>query len=436
MNYDVVVVGGGTGGVASAVSYAKAGFKVAIIEKQISLGGTQTNGLVTPFMPSKMSKSNISELILNNYEKYDKDHSKIKFEQAYSFNPEIFQYSLDMLMAELGIDVLYDMVCVEAQVTANQITAVTCQNAFTKIEVHADLFVDATANLQLGKLAGLHPQTDSKLRQAVSLRFEIANIDISKLKQFLAQIGYSFGSLDKEYLEFVYVPESEACAGLTPYIQQALENQVITTEDARYIQGFTTPSTTGLLSFNGPQLPNEYDVFNPLEYSKAITNGRHMQQRLHKFLKLYIPGFENSFISKSANMLGIRESARLAGVNSPNGEDYLNRKKDITSVAKGDWYIDIHSDDIEVESDSFKMKYDAGEYYDIPYGSLVTADLKNYICIGRHISTSFEMQASTRIQYTIYMMADQLGSIFKYCQAHQLDVNAVEQIKKGYYENK
>ncbi len=434
--YDVVIVGGGTGGVASAVSYAKAGFKVAIIEKQLSLGGTQTNGLVTPFMPSQVSKSNISKLILDNYQKYDKDTGKIEFEQAYSFNPELFQYSLDRLMDDLGVDVYYDMVCISAEVSGQTIVSVTAQNAFTTMKFEAGLFVDASANVQLGKLAGLSIQADDSVKQAVSLRFEIANIDLTRLKAFLVEKDYKFGNLEKPYLEFVYVPENELVIGLKPYVEQAIKDGIITSDDARYIQGFTTPSTDGLLSFNGPQLPNVYDIFNPLEYSKAISQGRHMQQRLHKFLKLYIPGFEQSFISKSANMLGVRESSRLLGVQTATGDDYLNRRKDTTSVAKGDWYIDIHSDDIEVESDSFKMKYNAGEYYDIPYGTLVSTQADNYISIGRHISTSFEMQASTRIQYTIYMMAEELGKIYQYCQANEVKVNDVKSIKKGYYESK
>ena len=43
--YDVVVVGGGTSGVAAAYIAAKKGLKTLIIERQNSLGGSFTNGL-------------------------------------------------------------------------------------------------------------------------------------------------------------------------------------------------------------------------------------------------------------------------------------------------------------------------------------------------------------------------------------------------------
>ncbi len=433
MKYDVIVVGGGTGGVASAINFAKDGFKVAIIEKNISLGGTQTNGLVTPFMPSKIGRSDTSDLILNNYEKFDSDYKKIKFGSAYSFNPELFAYALERLAVNFNIDIFYDTVCFDVQKSSSSIEKVHCINATQKFVLVADIFVDATGNLQLGLLAGVSKQEDTQSTQSVSLRFEISNIDFNRLRDYLREVDYKFCDLDESYLEFVYVPENELCSGIAPLIEKGLKDGVIDENDARYIQGFTTPSTDGLLSFNGPQIPNEYDIFDPIEYSNAIIKGHDMQVRLLTFFKNYIPGFEKAFISKSANLLGIRESVRLKGIQTPSQSDYANRVKTEDSIAKGDWYIDIHSDDLEVEAEEFKAKYSPGEYYDISYGSLITEQLDNYISIGRHISSTFEMQSSIRIQYTIYMMADKLPSIYKYCLDNDVKLNDLNTIRKGYF---
>ena len=49
--YNVVVVGGGIAGVASAVSAARQGMKVLLIEKQINLGGLATGGLISWYEP-------------------------------------------------------------------------------------------------------------------------------------------------------------------------------------------------------------------------------------------------------------------------------------------------------------------------------------------------------------------------------------------------
>ncbi len=48
--YDLITVGGGLSGVAAAVSAARAGLKVLLIEKSGALGGAITNNLIYPFM--------------------------------------------------------------------------------------------------------------------------------------------------------------------------------------------------------------------------------------------------------------------------------------------------------------------------------------------------------------------------------------------------
>ena len=51
--YDVIVVGGGPGGVCAAVGAAREGTSVLLIERYGFLGGMATAGLVNPFMPSQ-----------------------------------------------------------------------------------------------------------------------------------------------------------------------------------------------------------------------------------------------------------------------------------------------------------------------------------------------------------------------------------------------
>ncbi len=430
MNYDALVIGGGTSGIASAISLAKKNLKVAIIERTNCLGGTQTNAIVTPFMPSFAKTSEIGKEIIDSYLQIEKDHKKVYFEKTISFNTELYKYNLDTLVKKYNIDVFFDTTIYDVALKGKEIDYIKCIDLFNKFNLKATYYIDATGNLLVGKLANIkyNQGDENKKNQASSLRFEIANIDLIKLRKYLKEINYTFCSLEKEYLEFVYVPNNPTCSGLKDKIQEALNHKDINEEDARYIQGFTIPSADGVLSFNGPQIPNVYDLFNPLEYSQINLIGREMQQRLFKFFQKYIPGFENSFISKSATMLGIRESRRLDGVYELNSNDYKKRSKFEHSVAQGDWYIDIHDDSLDVEDKEFKSKYDAGEYYEIPYESLISKELSNCLFVGKHISATFKMQSSIRIQPTCYMMTDVLGDIFSYCKKENIAINDVEKI--------
>ena len=58
-HYDVIVVGGGSSGVAAAVSASRFGAKTLLIEKNGFLGGTATASLVTPMMPNQSKGENL-----------------------------------------------------------------------------------------------------------------------------------------------------------------------------------------------------------------------------------------------------------------------------------------------------------------------------------------------------------------------------------------
>jgi flavin-dependent dehydrogenase len=50
-SYDVIVAGGGIAGVAAAVSAAREGRSVLLLEKQVNLGGLATGGLISWYEP-------------------------------------------------------------------------------------------------------------------------------------------------------------------------------------------------------------------------------------------------------------------------------------------------------------------------------------------------------------------------------------------------
>ncbi|MGL5914762.1 MAG: FAD-dependent oxidoreductase, partial [Culicoidibacterales bacterium] len=228
-----------------------------------------------------------------------------------------------------------------------------------------------------------------------------------------------------------------ACGILGEIFAQAVRDGVLTSEDIRYIQGFTMPTKPGCLSFNGPQIPKSDRSQTPMALSSYVSQGREMQQRLWQFLRQTIPGFEKSFIAQEARMLGIRESYRIHGKYELSADDYRNRQKFEDGIARGDWYIDIHRDDESVEDPSFKAKYAPGEYYEIPYRSLVIEAFANYIAVGRHISCDFAMQSSIRIQATCQMMGEAAGIATKISKTEQIQLNQIDgqKIKKILEEN-
>lgn len=135
--------------------------------------------------------------------------------------------------------------------------------------------------------------------------------------------------------------------------------------------------------------------------SRAVTFGRRMMRRLAGFFIKNIPGFEKAYISREASMVGVRESWRIRGKYYMEADDYLKAHHFPDGVCRTAYPIDIH----DVKLDYFE-KLKKGQYYEIPYRTLVTNEISNLLVAGRCASGSFAAQASFRIQPTCMSMGE------------------------------
>ena len=125
--YDVIVAGGGVAGVAAAISAARMGKRVLLIEKTIALGGLATIGLVNLFVPAcngrgtKIIKGMSDEMfnlaIKCGYDsvpdewkdgKEPGEGAKTRFVTKFSINIYILQ--LTKWLKDENVDILFDTV--------------------------------------------------------------------------------------------------------------------------------------------------------------------------------------------------------------------------------------------------------------------------------------------------------------------------------------
>ena len=99
--YDLIIAGGGTAGCATAISAAKKGLSVLVIEKNSFLGGSMTGALVMPMMKNSLKNGtnlsgNLCQEILSELKK---TNDSITFSDGNNgwFNSEILKCVLDDL---------------------------------------------------------------------------------------------------------------------------------------------------------------------------------------------------------------------------------------------------------------------------------------------------------------------------------------------------
>ncbi|MEG1872696.1 MAG: FAD-dependent oxidoreductase, partial [Ruthenibacterium sp.] len=70
--------------------------------------------------------------------------------------------------------------------------------------------------------------------------------------------------------------------------------------------------------------------------------------------------------------------------------------------------------------------YHDGDYYEIPYRSMVCGSIENLVVAGRCISTTFLMQASVRIIPTCLDMGQAAGEACAWAKRHAVALNAID----------
>jgi len=193
---------------------------------------------------------------------------------------------------------------------------------------------------------------------------------------------------------------------------------------ADYVPGWGNPvGGTGRSIGNNPLFQAgllrmlEIDPLNPWDLSRAMRDGR--RQVWERYLaKRQRPGCEGIFLAGTASFPGVRSSRRVRGLKTSTAADARELRKHADGIARSSWEIDIHSavdptrkPVMDRPDYAARMRRtEAGDYYDIPYGCLVAADVDHLLMAGRCISAEHESQASLRIQQTCMSLGQAAGT--------------------------
>lgn len=417
--YDLIVIGGGTSGIAAAISAARAGVRTLLIEKNSYLGGAMTSQLVMPMMNNisfhkEDYKSSVLSEILS--ELYSSGDGVIyKDGNPGWFNPEKMKFILESYAVKSGVKILYDSVVVDVIKNKNIIEGIKTFYKGQIVNYFAKYFIDASGDASVAYMSGIKFESgvDGK-NQYMSLRFEMGGVDIKKLANWMVKhnidddvsnvffkdeneiylsIGFSYGKNKSPYLE------------INKLVDIALTNGVINNDDVNYIQFFSIPGKNGVLSFNCPRINSSLNPLSPEDATEALIKGRRSIYRLENFFRKYIPGFEKSFVSSVASELGIRDSRRIYS-------EYILKKSDIENgkifdenIFESDYPIDVHQKNKTICSE--RRRFGA------PYECCFNKEIKNLFIIGRCIGADFFAQAALRIQPNCFSMGENIGKYIK-----------------------
>ena len=170
--YDVIVCGGGIAGVTAAVSAARQGRSVLLIEKSIQLGGLATIGLISWYEPlcdgngNRVMNGMTLELLdlcikygfhtLDDSWKDGAVHSDSRKRMCTYFSHSLFAMALDSFVLDSGVTILLDTYVTATKVKNNRIEGIFIENKDGRGYYKCSMVVDCTGDADIAIQSGLN----------------------------------------------------------------------------------------------------------------------------------------------------------------------------------------------------------------------------------------------------------------------------------------
>lgn len=413
--YDIVVVGGGFAGASAAIAAARRGKSVLLIEKYNCLGGAAAYDLVNPFMPySTEDPKDRAKRIDLSCGLFTEIRDRLRAAggagaspRSLPFNEEVLKFVLNEMAEESGVNLLYQT-CVTGVIREGErLSAVLISNVSGNAEIYADCFIDATGDANLAAMAKCPfrlGRDEDHLCQPMTLCFRLANV-----KGFSSELRARINALYQQY-------QAEG------KILNPRENVLI----------FRT-LVDSILHFNTTRVV-KLDPTNAEDVTRAEILARKQVFEMYHFLRDNFEEFSESVLISTGMQIGVRESRMILGEYVLTQEDLLSCATFEDSIAVCNYDIDIHSPD---GSGTSHYYFPAGQYYGIPYRTMIPKNAENLLVTGRCVSATHEAQASLRIMPTCATLGEAAGvaaALAVECEGNVRAVN-VSQLRQILHEN-
>jgi hypothetical protein len=387
---DVLVVGGGMTGVAAALSAARMGAKVLIIEQFNCLGGVATAGWHNH---------------LSQYNAWDSDErvvGGIAYElgrrlieggwgttdgSCIDFDVEGLKLLLDRMMEEAGVEVLYHTFFCDTLMQGGRAIGGVIQNKSGRQAVLAHQVVDTTGDADVAALAGapfkMGREKDG-LCQPTTLMFTLEGVDWPRVAEWRTNYKMTEAWLQAQE------------AG----IMEPFQNVIMGWWHTDVLPTQVGVNMTHMI---------RTDATDAGDLTQATIEGRRQAHHLTEVFRKVVPGMENAYLIATAPALGIRESRRIEGEVTLTAQDMLSGRTWEDPVGYGSFYIDIHKLDGPGMDDETHYP-DQGFHYEIPYRVMVPQKVDHLLVAGRCVSVTHIALGSIRVMLTCMVMGEAAGA--------------------------
>ena len=439
--YDIAVVGGGPAGLATAITAARAGKRVILLEKNGFLGGNMTIGLpLLGFLDENGDQciAGFAEELVDRLKEMNACYGIRecpKHNSVTNLDAEMVKILAFKMCKEAGVDVILHVETIDTCVEDGKLKNIALYGKCNRVTVCADIFVDCTGDGDVAFLAGCSYELGRGAEHDLmppTVMCTIEGVDDKKLLDYVAEhpdemkpMSATIQTKPGYDADYFRADPNYVFVGMTQLWSELKEQGICPVERGNMIvingihEGQMYVNTTRLLNVDGTDI---------LDLTRGETEGHLQLEKLIETLRKFVPGFENCYISSIPSNIGIRETRRIKGRKCVTVEQALDGAVPEDTICLSGYTIDIHYNN---ESGTLFQKLE--KPFGIPYGCLVSEDISNLLIAGRCISVDDHVVGSTRVMTCCMAMGQAAGvaavlAVDQRSSVAEVDVHALRQI--------
>ena len=391
---DLVIVGGGLAGTCAAITAARAGIKVTLVQDRPVLGGNASSEvrLWALGATSHMNNNNrwareggvIDEILVENMYR-NKEGNALIFDTVL----------LEKVVEETNITLLLNTAAVSLSKsgpdTIESVTAFCSQNS-TQYELVAPLFCDASGDGIVAFQAGAAFRMGAEARAEFGEKF-------APTREYGYLLGHSIYFYTKDIGEPVkFVPPSYALDDITQIPRFRSFNTAIDGCRLWWIEyggRLDTVHETETIKWQLWKV-----VYGVWDYIK--NSGK-------------FPDAETLTLEFVGQIPGKRESRRFEGDYMLTQQDIIEQRQHYDAISFGGWSIDLHPADGVFSELPGCDQWHAKGVYQVPYRTQYSKNIGNLFITGRIMSASHVAFGSSRVMLTLACAAQSVGMAAAHC---------------------
>ncbi|MBO5897206.1 MAG: FAD-dependent oxidoreductase [Clostridia bacterium] len=407
LHTDVLVLGSGPSGFAAAYTAAKNGASVILVEQNGDVGGISTSGLMSHWTGSCDSPL-YYELLKRSSEQ---NEGCFKNEIISLIDPEKLKTLYLEMLCEVGCRLMLYTFAEDAICDGDKVLGATVINKSGRADIYAKITVDATGDGDIAARAGaeftLGRESDNKMQPA-TLMFKVGGVDYDR--------AVFLGSFESTY----DTPRGELQALAGEHIPYPA-GHILTYKST--LPGVVTCNMTNAIDIDGTSAE---------DLTRATLTCRRQMDAIVKYLRKFVPGYEECYVISSASLMGIRETRHFKGKYVLNEQDILEARVFDDYVVKDAYFnFDVHNiTGAGLDKTGVQKHFKQDKGYTIPYRCLVPAVKERLLLCGRNISGTHMAHSNFRVMPICVGIGEAAGAAasiaaLKNCSLNDVDAKEI-----------